>query len=201
MRKQIIAAAILGFGSLVTAMPAFAQQDEPASQDEAASKDEIPTGIIFNRICYAQVPNIEDIRKMGAQLGWIVLNNEDLSPFRTQDNLTSVEAWDSQVGERVYRVGLSQGPVSNRLQGLFPDFASGTSTSCTLVLDGLDDKADLYAQMLELAGKEPTSKDSVDGDFLSTTWAGGNDDVKVFLVMKTNADQAGDLLNVLVLTK
>lgn len=202
VRKQITAT-ILALGSLIIATPSFAQKtvQDAAKQVDAIKKNNIPTDIIFNRICYAQVPNVEDIRKMAAKLGWLVLNNEDLTPFRSQDNLTSVEAWDSQVGERVYRIGLTQGPMSAPLQELFPDFGSGTATSCSLVLDGLDDTDDLYMQMAELAGKEPTSKDVFDQGFLSTSWAGGNDAVKVFLVMKTDAEQAGDLLNVLVLNK
>lgn len=163
--------------------------------------DEISAVEAFQRICYRQVPALQGIRNMAAQLGWRILNNDDLEPFAEGYQVSKLEGWDVQLGERFFRLGLVQGPVSPEMQKTFPDLADGVTTSCTLVLDDHEPTAKVAAEMQALAGKAPTSKD-VDADFfLTTSWAGGNQDVKVFLVNKANKVGQGGVLNVTLITK
>lgn len=163
--------------------------------------DEISSVEAFQRICYTQVPAMQGIRNMAAQLGWRVLNNDDLEPFAEDYKVDKLEGWDVQLGERFFRLGLVQGPVSPAMQSTFPDFAKGTTTSCTLVLDDLEANDNVAAEMQALAGKAPTSKDIDEDFFLTTSWAGGNADVKVFLVNKSNKVGQGGVLNVTLITK
>ncbi|MGB7431893.1 MAG: hypothetical protein WA921_05415 [Ahrensia sp.] len=155
----------------------------------------------FNRICYTQVPVIERIGSMAAQMAWKPLDGDDLDQFRTERPDEAVFGWDARLGERIFRIGLTQGPASGVLAEMFPDFVDGIATSCTMVLDGQDPADEIYAQTLALAGKEPVSANVPKDGVLTTTWAGGNDDLKVFLVLQTNAQNTGNLLNVVVLTQ
>ena len=55
--------------------------------------------------------------------------------------------------------------------------------------------------MQALAGKAPHPKMWMQISFLTTSWAGGNQDVKVFLVNKANKVGQGGVLNVTLITK
>ncbi len=52
-----------------------------------------------------------------------------------------------------------------------------------------------------IVGKEPVSSDQPDGDLLTTTWAGGNEDFKVFVFFKSDKANRANLLNVTILSK
>lgn len=200
MRLASSATVLFGLGvSACLSAGAWAQSGTQSAA--VAAQEEIGAVFAFNRICYGQVPSTQGIRNMATQLGWQPLAGDELEPFRTGGAIDMIAGWDAQIGERVFRVGLTQGPIGGALLETFPDFADGQATSCTMVLDGLDPADTLYADTLALAGKEPASKDAASGGLLTTTWAGGNADVKVFLVLKTDMQRAGNLLNVVVLTK
>lgn len=109
--------------------------------------------------------------------------------------------WDTPIGERAFRVMLVQGAIAPQLIETFPDFKTGLSTSCTLVLDGRDKGEELLEQVDKLAGKEPATKDVFKDGLYTTTWAGGNADVKVFLIARTDKNKLGTLINVVMLTK
>lgn len=188
----------VGITILISAGAGAHAQSAPQTPD---ANEEISTVFAFNRICYSQVPSTQGIRTMATQLGWQPLSGDDLEPFRTDDSVDTINAWDAQIGERVFRLGLTQGPVGAMLAKTFPDFKDGVATACTMVLDGLDPAGKIYADMTALAGKDPVSARVPDGGLLTTTWAGGNAGVKVFLVLKTDLQRAGNLLNVVVLTK
>ena len=167
---------------------------------EAAGGDADPV-FVFNRICYAQVPKLDGIRDMAGRLAWRTIGDDELKHFTTIKNPDVLEGWDAQVGERVFRVAIVQSPMNAKMKKTFPDLGAGLATSCMLVLDELNDAATFSANMQSLAGKAPASKDVPEGDLLTTTWAGGNADVKVFLFSKANKTGRGGLLNVTVLTK
>lgn len=181
-------------------MSAGAQaQTAPPTPDGAA--EEISSVFAFNRICYTQVPVIERIGSMAAQMAWKPLTGDELDEFRTARPDEAIFGWDARLGERIFRIGVTQGPASGVLTEMFPDFADGIATSCTMVLDGQDPADEIYAETLALAGKEPASANVPKDGVLTTTWAGGNADLKVFLVLQTNAQNTGNLLNVVVLTQ
>lgn len=172
-----------------------------AAQGGAGAQEE-PIGAVFafNRICYAQVPEVQGIRNMAMQLGWRPLADEELSPF-TRIEGGSLEGWDVQLGVEFYRLGLSQGPVPADLAETFPAFADGLATSCSLVL-GDEQNPDVVADgMQDLAGKDPVSTAIDEGPVLTTTWAGGNDLLKVFLFNKVSKAGDGGILNVTLISK
>ena len=109
--------------------------------------------------------------------------------------------WDSPIGERAFRITLVQGAIAPTLIETFPDFKKGQSTSCTLVLDGRDQGEELLQQLGKLAGKEPAKKEVFKDGLYTTTWAGGNADIKVFLIAKTDKMKLGTLINVVMLRK
>lgn len=179
------------------ATPAFAQT---STQSERADAEEITTVSAFNQICYARVPNVDAIGEMATKFAWHHMDKADLEAFETGGQLDFLKGWDAKIGERVYRVAVTQGPITESQLENFPDFKDGLTTSCSFILDGLDLPGVVAGDMQALAGKDPVSKDVPEGDLKTTLWAGGNDDVKVFLVSKSG-DENGGLLNVTVLTK
>lgn len=156
---------------------------------------------VFNRICYAQVPNVRAIEDMALRLAWKQMGGEDLKGFAGKLEPEKLLGWDVQVGERLFRVGVTQSKPPEGMARAFPDFAEGTSTSCSIVLDDQQLASDFMPNMQRLAGKEPVSRDVKEGLLLTTTWAGGNDELKVFLIAKAPPTGKGGLLNVTVLEK
>lgn len=167
-----------------------------------AQQDDDPV-FVFNRICYAQVPDLEAIGEMARKLAWHPMKPQDLEEFKPKEELETqhLEGWDVQVGERLYRLGISKTAISEKMIETFPDFKNGSATSCSLVLDDQMDAEVFMPNMQILAGKEPSQTNVPDGPLLSTMWAGGNDEYKVFLFAKTPKNGKGGLLNVLVLAK
>ena len=168
------------------------------AQDENLNPDPV---FVFNRTCYAQVPNIEAIQTMATKLAWRAIDNDGLEEFKSVENADVLDGWDVQVGERLFRVGVSQSGLTAGMLETFPEFADGTATSCSLVLDDQQDGAELLANMQVLAGKEPISTDVPEGLLRTTTWAGGSEDLRVFLFAKVPAHGNGGLLNVTILQK
>lgn len=171
-----------------------------ATPAQAAGEDADPV-FVFNRICYAQVPKLDAIRNMAQKLAWRAITDDDLKRFTTIEKPDVLEGWDAQVGERLFRVAIVQSGLTDKMKRTFPKLGEGKATSCMLVLDEQHDAATFGANMQVLAGKAPVSKDVAEGDLLTTTWAGGNDDLKVFLFSKADKDGRGGLLNVTILTK
>ncbi|MEX0343390.1 MAG: hypothetical protein AB3N20_00595 [Rhizobiaceae bacterium] len=155
---------------------------------------------VFNEVCYSKVPVVDAIREMATRLAWNPISGDDLKRFTALQDPDLLEGWDMQVGERLFRLGVVQSPPARGMAKTFPDFANGTATSCTLILDGQDDPDSLAVRMQALAGKDPESRDVPDGSLNTTTWAGGNADFKVFLFSKLDAI-GGGLLNVTILAK
>ncbi|MGI9365821.1 MAG: hypothetical protein ACR2O8_11605 [Rhizobiaceae bacterium] len=156
---------------------------------------------VFNRICYAQVPNLAAIETMATKLAWRAMPADELEQFKSYDNPKVLLGWDAQVGERLFRVGITQSDLTDKMKETFPDFASGTATSCSIVLDDQQDAAQFMPDMQALAGKDPISTDVQEGLLRTTTWAGGNEDLKVFLFAKAPPTGKGGLLNVTILQK
>jgi len=167
----------------------------------AKAEEQIDTVYTFNEICYTKVPSIEAIRDMALKLAWKPLDNEALSAFGDKDELSVLDGWDVQVGEKFYRVGISQGPVAEEAKETFSGFDNGVTTSCSMVLDGSDPKAQIATNMQTLAQKQPASTGVDEGDLETTTWAGGNEDIKVFLFNKATKIADGGVLAVTVITK
>ena len=166
-----------------------------------AADEELDPVRVFNSICYSQVPNVANIEDMAEQLAWRALEDDEIEQFKTIDNPSFLRGWNMQVGERIYKVGVFQSKPSANMIKTFPDFKDGTATSCSLVLDDQMLAEKFMPNMQTLAGKEPLSRAVPEGELLTTTWAGGNDDLKVFLFAKSPPTGKGGLLNVTVLQK
>lgn len=182
----IVATAMVSASSL----PAIAQEG-----------DQTDPVYVFNEVCYTKVPSVAAIQDMALRLAWNPITGDDLDRFTSMKNPDLLEGWDMQVGERLFRLGIVQSAPSDAIKQNFPEFSTGMATSCTLVLDGEDDAGEISARMQTLAGKEPTSRNVAEGPLRTTTWAGGNDDFKVFLFSKVNDTGKGGLLNVTILAK
>ena len=179
----------------------FALVCSGANAQQATAPEEIDTVFTFNEICYTKVPNLDAIRDMALKLAWKPLDNDDLDAFGDKDKLDVLEGWDVQVGEKFYRLGITQSALPDSAKETFPEFKDGLTTSCSMVLDGSDANADIALNMQTLANKEPASSDVDEGDLLTTTWAGGNEDIKVFLFNKATKVVDGGVLAVTVITK
>ena len=191
MLKPILAASVL-LGGLVSGL----------NTGPALASDENPDPVfVFNRICYAQVPDVEAIQNMALKLAWKSVTDEELREFESYENPKVLKGWDVQVGERLFRVGITQAGLSDKMKESFPNLSNGTATSCSMVLDDQQDATEFMANMQSLAGKEPISQDVPEGLLRTTTWAGGNEDLKVFLFAKAPPTNKGGLLNVTIIQK
>lgn len=188
-------AATLSVTAMISA-PVFAEE----SVAGAGSNDPDPV-FVFNRICYAQVHDFDSIRKMAVKLAWRAMPQTDLDEFKTSVKPTTLEGWDAQVGERLFRVGIAKAKVSDSMVKAFPEFAGGTASTCSMILDDQQPAEEFMVNMQKLVGKEPISRDVPEGLLQTTTWAGGNADLKVFLFAKAPPTGRGGLLNVTILQK
>ena len=178
---------LVGFGS------ASAQSDAPTAESDPV--------LVFNRLCYAQVPVLDNIRDMATRFAWEAMGGDDLKQFTTVENPGTLEGWDVRIAQRLYRLGIVQTGMTENFLKSFPDFADGTVTGCSLVLDGNDEADIIFERMNKLAQKEAVSSDMPDGELLTSTWAGGNEDFKVFLFFKSDQKGKANLLNVTILSK
>ncbi len=186
---------IAGLVSVFTANTAIAQQAE-------TSGDETDPVYLFNEICYTQVPNVEQIQNMATRFAWSPMGGIDLEQFTALENPDVLKGWDIPIEKRIFRLGLVQSAPAAEFVANFPSFANGQTTSCTLVMDGRDAAEVILERMNALTRKAPLTSDVPEGNLLTTTWAGGNDDVKVFAFLKTDAaNGSANLINVTLVTR
>ncbi len=150
----------------------------------------------FVRVCYSQVPRLQGIRNMATQLGWVPLAGVALAPFAEGTDADIIEGWDVELDEQSYKLSLIQGPLTKSQKDEFPDLTDARVTTCTLTLLHVEDGKAIADEMQELAGKPPETKDVEEGAHKVTTWAGGNDAVKVFLKNKALKAEEGGALSV-----
>lgn len=196
----LLSSLVLSFSALAD-NTAAADKPLPPNVPNSISAKDVNAVFVFNRVCYGQVPNIDGIISMSDELGWSPLSADELALLTPASKSDKMVGWDTPIGERAFRVTVVQGAIAPALIDTFPDFKQGKSTSCTLVLDGRDSGEILIQQLGKLAGKEAASKDVFKDGLYTTTWAGGNADVKVFLIAKTDEKKFGTLINVVMLTK
>lgn len=168
------------------------------AQEEDLNPDPV---FVFNRICYSQVHDIPAIQEMALELAWRSVADDKIKEFSTSENPKVLQGWDLKIGERLFRVVVNQADVTNKMKASFPNFADGKATSCTLLMDDRQDPAEFIPNMESLAGKAPISEDVDDGPYKTTTWAGGNEDIKVFLFAKALKTGSGGYLSTLILQK
>lgn len=171
---------------------AFAQTEQGSETDPV---------YLFNEICYTQVPDVAKIQDMAKRFAWGPMGGEDLQRFTTIKTPSLLEGWDIRLSERIYRLGIVQSEPSDSFIETFPEMADGTATSCTMVLDGRDDAQVILERLNAMIGKEPSTKDVAEARLLTTTWSGGNDTVKVFVFLKTDALQRANVMNVTIVSK
>jgi len=174
------------FCGLVLSFAVFAEKSSSPKVPESTKADDVNAVFVFNRVCYSQVPNIEAIEAMSRKLGWSPLTERELELSAPAGESDRVLGWDTPIGERAFRVTLVQGALISQMIEAFPDFKQGQSTSCTLVLDGRDKGDNLHEELNSLAGKEPVTKEVSKDGLYTSTLAGGNAEVKVFLIAKTD---------------
>jgi len=167
---------------------------------ESQSKDPDPV-FVFNTICYSKIPNVTAIEDLAAQMAWRALSGDVLEDMKSVDAPEIELAWDASIGERVFRVSVNQAPVQPAMLNSFPDFEGGKATYCSVLVDSIYDPDLILTNMQTLAGKDPLSAGVTEGALETTTWAGGNDDLKVFLFAKVNRGEGGGLLHVTLLQK
>jgi len=189
IKSALLFAAALG----MSVISANAEATKPLLQIDTVST--------FNEICYTKLPYVKGIEAMATDLVWKPVDEAELSAFGNKDQLTYLRGWDVNVGKKYYRLGLTQGPASDAIKNSFPDFVNGVASSCTMVLDGSDAKTEIAKNMQTLAGKEPIRSNVDEGELLSTTWAGGNNDFKVVLINKQSKTDDGGLISVTVISK
>ena len=186
---------LLLLGTLLVALPASMSQ---AQTRKAAVSDPV---FVFNEVCYARVPAIQGIRDMAAKLAWQPIRDGDLKKFTQIEKPDVLEGWDAQVGERIFRTAIVQSKPPASMANAFPDLANGKATTCSMVLDEGYPAEIILQNMQKLARRQPVSSDVDEGLLRTTTWAGGNDKLKVFLIAKVGKHGRGGLLSVTVLAK
>jgi len=185
----------------VCALIIFALCTASFAQQQEVPENSTDPVFIFNRVCYAQVPVVKNIEDMSTRFAWERMSGEDLKQFTPLENPEYLQGWDVRLSQRLYRLGVVQSRPNEQLRNDFPDFADGMATACSLVLDGRDEADIILGRMNTLMGKEPASTDVPDGELLTTTWAGGNEDFKVFVFFKSDKQDRANLLNVTILSK
>ncbi|MEO0328292.1 MAG: hypothetical protein AAF217_06800 [Pseudomonadota bacterium] len=156
---------------------------------------------MFNELCYTKVPSIKAINDMATRFAWEPMGGEDLKQFTTIQNPEVLLGWDVRFSERLFRLGVVQSKLGAEIESRFPGFSGGDATSCMIVLDGQDSGQSVLDGMNQLAGKEPYEKNVLKDGLFGTSWAGGNEVFKVFLVVKTDQQKQANLISVSILAK
>ncbi|MBX2836282.1 MAG: hypothetical protein KTR35_05470 [Gammaproteobacteria bacterium] len=165
------------------------------------SDDAIDPVHVFNEACYTKVPDVDSIEAMANRFAWEPIGDKALKKFSPIDSPDLLKGWDMKLANRIFRVGVVQSTPVAGLMDQYPDFKEGTSTSCTLILDGQDDAELTLAQMDILIGKAAASREVPNEGLKTTTWQGGNSDLKVFVVYQSDNTGSANFINVTVLSK
>ena len=204
MKKVITTVTLcLGLTVFTSILANTTSEDKPLPPNvpNSTKADDVNAVFVFNRVCYGQMPQIKGVISMADELGWSPLDATELAQLSPTTTADKTYGWDTPIGERAFRVTLVQGPIAPALKDTFPEFKNGTSTSCSLILDGRDKGSKLLEQLGKLAGKEPAKKEVFKDGLYTTTWAGGNAEIKVFLIGKTDENKQGTLINVVMLNR
>ena len=192
---------MVGLMASSSATSTFAQTADTSVASANNTENNPDPVFVFNRICYAQVHDLAAIRNMSSKLAWRSMQPEDLEQFKGKQALDILDGWDVQVGERLFRVGITKGAPAPSMAKTFPKLADGKVSTCSIVLDDQQLASEFLPNMQRLVGKEPVSADVPEGLLRTTTWAGGNDELKVFVFAKAPPTGKGGLLNVTILQK
>jgi len=190
--KSLVLYTSVSAWSFAALIPAAFAQGASDNSEQPIATDPV---FLFNEICYTQVPDVKSIQDMAKRFAWVPMGDEDLQQITSFKTPSLLDGWDIRLGERIYRLGIVQSEANDSFIRTFPDMAGGTITGCTMVLDGQDDAQTIFDRLNVLLGKEPASRDVPEGELLTTTWAGGNDKVKVIVFLKTDADNRANLMN------
>lgn len=185
--------------SITTTLAAALLSCSAYAQDPKSGNETDPV-YLFNEICYTQVPSVSKIQDMATRFAWVPMGGQDLERFTTIKKPALLEGWDIRLADRIYRLGIVQSEPSDAFILSYPELDSATATSCTMVLDGQDDAQTIFDRMTSMVGKAPTAQAVPDGELLTTTWSGGNDTVKVFVFLKTDAINRANLMNVTIVS-
>ena len=108
----------LGLKSLICgcALATIVSTPGAIAQTTAAETEEISSVFVFNRICYARVPNVQSIRDMATELAWLDLDQSELKEFETGGELEG-EPTDlgALIGDLVSPGALLLGPGGDTL--------------------------------------------------------------------------------------
>lgn len=183
--------------SVTAALAAILLSWTVSAQETQAGSETDPV-YLFNEICYTQVPDVRKIQDMSRRFAWVPMGGDDLERFTTIKTPELLEGWDIRLAQRIYRLGIVQSEPNDAFIKSYPELADSLATSCTMVLDGQDDAQTILNRMNSMLGKGPISLNVPEDELLTTTWSGGNDTVKVFVFLKTDAIDRANLMNVTI---
>ncbi len=172
-----------------------------ATAQGTAEGEPVDPVFLFNSVCYSVVPDVKRLQDMALRFAWGSIKGEDLAKFSEIESPKLLQGWDIRLGERIFRLGLVQSIPAESFIETFPEFKDADSTSCSIILDGQDNADVILDRMNTLVGKAPVTESVPEGELLTTTWAGGNDAVKVFVFFKSDLTNSANLLNVTLFAK
>lgn len=136
---------------------------------------------LFDRLCYANMPDIDEVEALAMNAGWEAVTGGDLDAYRPTAEPESLKAWRFSEEGSNFSLAVTRSAMDDQAKADFPDFADAANVACSLVLTSTEAaSAAVGAELEKLVERKPdTTYD--EGPFGVSAWSGGNDQLQVHL--------------------
>jgi len=154
---------------------------------------------LFDRHCYAMLPELDVLRSQAARAEWIALDGRELRELTSVAQPNTLIGWKFSANGATYRIAATEGPVGLQDREDFPRFAAATAFTCTLTLPANATRAAVAAEMRKLMARGP-EESYVQAGTRFDIWSGQTD--KHLVILQHIGPQGGlrrGLLSVMLL--
>ena len=157
---------------------------------------------LFDRICYANMPDIDEVETLAANAGWEAVTGSDLDAYRPAAEPEVLKAWSFSEDGANFSLAVTKSAMDDQAKTDFPEFSDGINVACSLILTSSEAASAAIGAELEKLVERKADSTYDEGPFDVSAWSGGNDQLHVLLYHYAPKSGApGGLLSMTVFLK
>lgn len=157
---------------------------------------------LFDRLCYANMPDIDEVETLAMNAGWEPVTGSDLDAYRPAAEPEVLKAWSFSDEGATFSLAVTRSAMDDQAKADFPAFADGINVACSLILTSSEAPSASVGTELEKLVERKADATYDEGPFEVSAWSGGNDALQVLLYHYAPKSGApGGLLSMTVFQK
>ena len=157
---------------------------------------------LFDRLCYANMPDIDEVETLAVNAGWDAVTGGDLEAYRPAAEPEILKAWSFSDDGANFSLAITKSAMDDQAKADFPEFSDGTNVACSLVLTSSKAASAAIGAELEKLVERQADSTYDEGPFDVSAWSGGNEQLHVLLYHYAPKSGApGGLLSMTVFLK